>query len=938
MKKQVNNKFYYAFFLAFCISVLSSCHDEEGIGISTAPFLKIAEKSVNFEEQGGAYELCVLSNSEYVFRLSEGLSKWCTVTKNEEGYLALFVQENTEKNVRRGEIYVTVETKTDTVSIAQLGWGKAILLSRQVVTIEEIGGNFDLAVTTNVDYEIGLAEYEWIKEVTVKTRAHEVKTNQHQFVVEANDGNMRNAKIEIKDSDPNSALEPAILIVLQNKIGNYVPEDADVVEKDILVKATSVTGDGGCLSDHPYEGLIDGTQELFWHTVWAPSTTFPQYIEFTFEEKVDLDYFIYYRGRNGNECFKDIVVEVFTDDGMDAGQSGTYKEVYRGIIPNEKYSRINFDESQNGVSKVKITMNSSWGKTLACREVEFYKRNPSNFDYTTLFADLACTQLKSGITEQEILSCPHSFYRKIAWYIYKEKYPQEFRIADYKAYPYPYKQALENKTSTYSLLDNPTGISVETGENLIVMADLKGRPTATIRVQNLDKPGNDGFGGEEYIVQEGINIIPIKEKGLIYVMYHQDDYETLPAITLHFASGNVNGYYDSQNPAHEGRWEELINNAVDKYFDVLGKYAHLTFPTLRFRNNTKDGKALIDWYDQLVYREAEFLGLMKYDRMFKNRAYFHVIYTSYMYAAGYRTAYHDNTLDNLTNETILNANCWGPAHELGHVNQIRPGLKWLGLAEVTNNISSLYIQTSICNETSRLEKQGNYTSALNNFMVTSSAHGDETDPFRKLPPFWQLELYYGKCLGRTPMQQEDHGGFYPEVCEWIRTHKDLSTSGAQQLEFVYICCEVAKANLLDFFEKWGFLTPIDKEFESYGRMTITEKDIDALKARVNALGYPEPDVALEYITDRTVKYYQNPASVIVGTASIAKQENILTLSGWQNVVAIEMKDAAGKLVYVNCGEKAEGSAIQISLPVELQDGYTIYAVAVDGTRTKVNVK
>lgn len=189
---------------------------------------------------------------------------------------------------------MTVETKTDTVSIAQLGWGKAILLSRQVVTIEEIGGNFDLAVTTNVDYEIGLAEYEWIKEVTIKTRAHEVKTNRHQFIVEANDGNMRNAKIEIKDSDPNSALEPAILIVLQNKIGNYVPEDADVVEKDILVKATSVTGDGGCLSDHPYEGLIDGTQELFWHTVWAPSTTFPQYIEFTFEEKVDLDYFIYW--------------------------------------------------------------------------------------------------------------------------------------------------------------------------------------------------------------------------------------------------------------------------------------------------------------------------------------------------------------------------------------------------------------------------------------------------------------------------------------------------------------------------------------------------------------------------------------------------------------------------------------------------------------------
>jgi len=942
MKKQVRSKYFHVFFMAFCISVFSSCYDMEGVGVPTVPFLKIAEEIVNFEEQGGAYELSVRSNSEYVFGLSEGLSQWCTVTKNGEGYLDLLVQENTDKNVRRGEIYVTVKTKTDTVSIAQLGWGKAILLSRQAVTIEEIGGSFDLSVTTNVDYEIGLADYEWIEEVTAKTRAHEVKTNQHQFVVEANEGNMRSAKIKIKDADPTSVLEPAILTVQQNKLGDYTPEDADAVGSDILVKAVSVTGDGGYSNDaNPYEGLIDGTQELYWQTVWKPSTTFPQYIEFTFEEKVDLDYFIYYRVKdNGNDCFKDIIVEVFTDGDVDAGWSGTYKEVYRGTVPNEKSSRINFDEPQNGVSKVKITMNNSWGKTLACREVEFYKRNPSNFDYTTLFADLACTQLKSGITEQEILTCPHSFYRKMAWYIYKEKYPREFRIADYKAYPHPSKQAEENKTSSYSLLDNPTGISVETDEKLVVMADLKGLPTATIRVQNLDKPGEDGFGGQEYSVQDGINIIPIKEKGLIYVMYHLDNYETAPAITLHFASGNVNGYYDSQNPAHEGRWEELINNAVDKHFDVLGKYAHLTFPTSRFRNNTKEGKDLIDWYDQLVYREAEFLGLIKYERMFKNRAYFHVIYKSYMYATSYRTAYHDNTLDNLTNETVLNANCWGPAHELGHVNQTRPGLKWLGLAEVTNNITALYIQTSVCDEPSRLEKQGNYTNALNSIMVTPLAHGNETDPFRKLPPFWQLELYYGKCLGYTPMQQGDHGGFYPEVYEWIRAHEDLSTPGAQQLEFVYICSKVAKTNLLDFFEKWGFLTPIDREINDYGtgRLIVTEKDINALKARVNALGYPEPDVALEYITDHTVKYYQNPASVVMGTASIAKQENILTLSGWQNVVAVEVKDAADKLVYVNCGEKVEGSTLQIPLSVELQDGYTIYVVAVDGTRTKVNVR
>lgn len=83
----------------------------------------------------------------------------------------------------------------------------------------------------------------------------------------------------------------------------------------------------------------------------------------------------------------------------------------------------------------------------------------------------------------------------MAWYMYNDRYPREFRIADYKAYPHPDVQAKENKTTTYSLLDNPTGIQVAADENLVVMADLKGQESVKIRVQNLDTPGEDGFGG-----------------------------------------------------------------------------------------------------------------------------------------------------------------------------------------------------------------------------------------------------------------------------------------------------------------------------------------------------------------------------------------------------------------------------------------------------------
>jgi len=74
-------------------------------------------------------------------------------------------------------------------------------------------------------------------------------------------------------------------------------------------------------------------------------------------------------------------------------------------------------------------------------------------------------------------------------------------------------------------------------------------------------------------------------KGLVYVMYHTktlEDAETAQPVKIHFASGTVNGYFDSQKEEHQGRWSELLGKATDKYFDVVGKYAHLTFETNDF--------------------------------------------------------------------------------------------------------------------------------------------------------------------------------------------------------------------------------------------------------------------------------------------------------------------------------------------------------------------
>ena len=248
--------------------------------------------------------------------------------------------------------------------------------------------------------------------------------------------------------------------------------------------------------------------------------------------------------------------------------------------------------------------------------MEFFTKNPVNFDYSTLFTDASCSELKTGITEDDIAQCEYPFFKNIAYYMIKGKYPAEFRISEFKAYPNPDIQSETHKTNPYSQLDNPTGISVKAGENLIVLVGDTHGYDIGLRVQNLDAPENDGFGGVTYLLNQGINKFTISEQGLVYVMYVTktlDDPAAAP-VKIHFASGKVNGYFDSQNPEHNGRWSELLNKATNRYFDVLGKYAHLTFETSDLRTYTgSKGDELIDLYDKIVYSEQQLLGLEKYE-------------------------------------------------------------------------------------------------------------------------------------------------------------------------------------------------------------------------------------------------------------------------------------------------------------------------------------
>ncbi len=212
------------------------------------------------------------------------------------------------------------------------------------------------------------------------------------------------------------------------------------------------------------------------------------------------------------------------------------------------------------------------------------------------------------------------------------------------------------------------------------------------------------------------------------------------------------------------------------------------------------------------------MGLVKYDKMFNNRMHFSIDYKAKSpNASDYRTVYNagDYYAEPFCKPENFPTRCWGPAHEVGHCNQTRPGLKWSGLTEVSNNIMSLFIQTSFGRPCKLLvdgctlkdEKDQTLGTYNNIYQGATSLIVDGKRPHclpgianitreTQLVPFWQLKLYMIDVLGKKT-------DFYHRLYEYFRTHESPSdkgeNQGMNQLDFVRQVCDISGLNMLDFF-------------------------------------------------------------------------------------------------------------------------------------------
>jgi hypothetical protein len=750
----------------------------------------------------------------------------------------------------------------------------------------------------------------------------------------------RDATLTIAGAAPNADVSATLSVKQQGKRN----EEAGIVS-DI-----KITVSGGEASSTNGTSVIaksfDGDYSTIYHSSYS-GTEYPITLTYHLAGADALDYLLYYpRSESKNGLFGEVEILV-----KDKGSADFHKVKDFDFKGSSNATRVNFEPALTNVASVRFVVNSSEGdagKAFAtCAEMEFYRKSPENFDLLTLFADRSCSDLKAGITPEAIAACPQPFFKDIAHYMYENTYPREFRIEEYSAYPNPSEDAAVNKTGKYSKYDNPTGIAVYTGDELIVFAEgVEDEHPVSIKVQNLDAEAvkaNYFDRGASYPISNGVNKITVGNDGLVYVMYFRADYATAPKLKLHFATGTVNGYFDVQKHATTAQWTRLLNAATFKFFDVVGKNAHLTFPTQSFRDYTKDrGVELINLYDKLLYLEWKFMGLLpppdgygntEHSRIFRNRMYFVVMYESYMNATDYRTSYNANTLKDILdvskirNELGSNRDAlWGLAHEAGHVNQTRPCFKWVGMTEVTNNLHSMYVQINLHeNHTPKINTRlqmesvsggayvNRYEKAMNEYFTTGAAHNSVTDEFCRLIPLWQLHLYLTEVAGKG----KGDNSIYVDLYQKLRADNTSRTNGGHQLAFVEKVCEVAQLNLEDFLRLFGFLTPIDITIDDYGKaaMKITQAEIDQMLPRIRK--YPKPGGAKEfqYITDENVDMYKSGEGIVAYEVREGSEET-----------------GALKKVYLNTKQWPKTfNANSIEKPA----GCRVYSVDVKGDRVRV---
>jgi hypothetical protein len=733
----------------------------------------------------------------------------------------------------------------------------------------------------------------------------------------------------------------------------------------------------GSSGEGPVEYSFDGDLSTIYHSDWSGGG-FPITLEYSFTNVDQIDYMLYYPRTSGdNGLFKATEIWYST-----AANPNTFAKLCDyDFQASMSATKVKFPYPLINPATIRVIVKSGQNNFASCAEMEFYKATQALGTLpVSVFTDGICSGLNAGVTQTEIDNMPDGFYKSLANCMLNGAYDASDRIRSYEAYPMLGATSTALKISSYSSFENPTGLYFDAGNKIAVFVDDDQGQAITMKVSDYSSGSN-----LSYPIHTGYNCLEIKGKGLGYINFYSDDYASLRPVKVHIAGGNINGVYDVDKST-DIQWKTMLANAKTNMIDLKGKHINMLYPVQYLKYySPESGKALVQFYDSVVGIEFNMMGLYKYGCVPKNHMYAEATDEDGAWYGGGKGAHYGGGLDVTCNVDAARNDPWGIVHELGHINQIGPGLKWVSTTEVTNNIYSVWLtylfvkspfnkklETETINdayydgyETGTGAGKGNdlaggrFNAYLNNGIVKKERwlcqygpdamreSGNEPDwqngngdHFVKLCPLWQLILYF-------QVVHPEKKDWYADVAEKVRKTDETSLSQGQLvMNFLKNVCDATQTDLTDFFQKSGMLRTYNNYMNDYAsaQLTITAADSVAVVNDIKSKGYPRPDTpVLYYLSANSVDAFKNRTRLtgVPGTgyatefsaAEDYRHYIVVDHTVWQNVAVFETY-ANDQLIRISM--VGAGSVDNTSTRVYFPSGSTsVYAVGWDGTRKLV---
>ena len=800
--------------------------------------------------------------------------------------------------------------------------------------------NVSISITTNLNVD------NWEAKVTDKwLRATQFK-NSLKISVDANIGsNRRTANVKVS-----SATKHYTITVTQYSASDIVIEE-DIQVKPYAGKASEEETDPDRSIEHSFDDKFIADGGVPYHSKWGQSADFPVILEYYFEGNTDIDYFIYHTN-SGNGTFGKFDVYTQTKENTEYVHQGSYDFNMRNS------PSIASLKTPVKATKVKFEVHSGKNGYVSCDEMQFFKKNKKNTleeQLLTVFTDITCSEIKPDALPEFFIQTASAL--KDDSY---NKWEKEFRIREYCPYSSADEWADKLMTRKYGDLDNPTGIYVNEGDEVVVLVgDTHGQ---SISIQNIGEETSKGYAqtsvnGDIYPLKEGVNKLTAKQTGMLFVMYNTNiQNPDAQPIKIHIplGGGKVCGFFSLKEHQTNEKYKELIDKADYKYFCVIGNAIILYFHHKQLKAAVPyDILSSIELWDNMIQWQQELMGIEDvHPKQMNNHIFAISPEGGYMWASEGRIGFVYTVLGDILRKSYLMAsrNSWGPAHEIGHVHQ--GAINWASTTESSNNLFSNYTIYKFgqnCSRGTELavpEYAANVKKATLVFRrcVENKAWCDfgtdyqGEDPEMHARMNWQLWNYYHRC-GYNPQ-------FFPTLFKLMRENR-VSTQdpGENQMMYARMACRAANENLTDFFERWGFFVPISMKVNQYATYNYIVTDAMIKETKEFMKQFPAPKHAFYYLEDRKkgdpgldttppdVGYFTQFAEDMKITKQIT-----YTISGHQvnvqngeQAVAFEIKE--------NDNLKYFGTSFQFEIPNTISpDRVKLYAVQADGVRIEMTRK